>query len=88
MSSGRSFSGGQVDRDRVESVEQVLAESAFPHLPLQLAVRRREEAHVHVQHSRRAHRLHFAELQRPEELGLQLAWQLGDLVEEHRPFVS
>src|SRR5207249_2113606 len=74
----------ELDRDRIEAVQQVLAEAALPRVALQVAVRRRDEAHVDLLHLRGADRLDLAELQGPQQLDLQVLRQLADLVEEQR----
>ncbi len=46
MSSRRSRSGTELDREYVEPEIEVLAESAAPHLLLEVAIGRRDHAHV------------------------------------------
>ena len=78
---------GQADRHDVEPVEEVLAERALRDELLQIAVRRRDEAHVDADRLDAADALELALLQRAEELHLHLDGDLADLVEEERAAV-
>ena len=75
---------GQRDRDHVEPVEEVLAEAALAHLLLEVAVGGRHDPHVD------RHRLGAADaqdlplLQDAQQLHLQVALEVADLVEEQR----
>ena len=68
--------------DDVEAIEEILAERALAHALRQIAVGRRQDAHVDLLRSRRAERAQLALLQHAQELGLQLRRQVADLVEE------
>ena len=56
MSSFRSRSGGRLNRDDVQPVEQVFAELAFLHHLPQVEIRRGDDAHINLDgfHARRA----------------------------------
>jgi hypothetical protein len=84
MSSARSRSGGKVDREHVEPVQQVLAQLARLHRFQRVAVGRRDHAHVGLQHLRGAHAHEGARLQHAQQLDLQVQRHLGDLVQEQR----
>ena len=71
----------------VEPVVEILAEPARAHELLQVAVGRREDAHVHVPHPLLAHRPHLALLQDAQELRLRRRRELAHLVEQERPAV-
>ncbi len=85
MSSPRSRSGGKLDLDRVEPVQQVLPERRFVAELAPGQVGRRDDAHVDGHRHVGAHRHHLAPLQRGQELGLQLARDVADLVQEQGP---
>ena len=88
MSSGRSRSGGHVDLDDVEPVEQVLAELALLDLLLQVLVRRGDHADVHLDALVAADPLELPLLEDAEQLGLHGRRDVADLVEEDRPLVG
>ena len=70
------------DGDDVEAVEEVLPEPALPDLPLEVAVGRRHHPHVHRHRLGPAHAQDLSLLQDAQQLHLQLALELADLVEE------
>jgi hypothetical protein len=76
--------GRNADAADVQAVQEVGAEAAGGHLPLQVAVGGRDDAHVDVQRVVGADRLDLALLQRPQELRLHVQRQLADLVQEER----
>ena len=82
MSSRRSRSGGQVDRDDVEPVVQVLAEPAGVDLVEQVAVGRRDDPRVDLDGPGVADPLELPLLQDPQQLDLELGRGAVDLVEE------
>ena len=86
-SSGRSRSGGTRIGHDVEPVEEVLAEAAGLHLGGEVAVGRRDEAHVDGL-GPPADLLHLARLQRAQDLGLDGQRQLANLVDEERALVG
>ena len=88
MSSRRSASGGQLQRHDVEPVVEVLAELARRLLRVEVAMRRRDHAHVDRNRLRRAHRPHLAFLQHAQQLHLQRQRHVADLVEEQRAAVG
>src|SRR5204863_5833926 len=75
----------QLDADDVDAVVEVLAEAALLDRRLEVAVRRRHEAHVEADLAAAAQRAHHALLQRAQELWLEAQRKLADLVEEERP---
>ena len=84
MSSRRSRSVGTRHLDDVEAEEEVLAEAAGLHVVFEVAVRRRDDAHVGLARARLAQPLELTFLQEAQQLGLQAGGQLADLVEEQR----
>ena len=88
MSSRRSRSGGNLDRDDVEAVEQIFLELAVgDHLP-QIAVGGGDDAHVDLLGPLGAERLELALLQHAQQLRLQRRAHRADLVEEDRAAVG
>ena len=78
-----------LDVEDVEAVVEVLAEPALRDALAQVAVRRRDDAHVDAGHRRvGAERLDRPLLQDAQELGLRGQRDLGDLVEEQRAAVG
>src|SRR5690606_21334783 len=75
-------------REHVEAVIQVGAEPALRDLRREIAVRRRDDANVHLQRRVGADALDLAFLQRAQELGLRAERQLADLVEEQRAAIG
>ena len=75
------------DRDDVEPVVEVLAEAARLHVGREVAVRRGDEPHVDRLRAP-ADLLHFARLERAQDLGLDRQRELADLVDEERAFVG
>src|SRR5437762_12560062 len=63
-------------------IVQILTETAPRNLSGKIAVCRGNDANVHFARLRTAHGFVFAFLKNTQEFGLQLEWQLGDLVEE------
>ena len=88
MSSRRSRSGGQLDRDDVEPVEEVLLEPAVGHHLPEVAVGGGDDAHVDALGPLGAERLELALLQHAQQLRLQRRAHRPDLVEEDRAAVG
>ena len=82
MSDGRSRSGGIVDVEDPEAVEQVLAKVAALDGFAQVAVGGGDDPDVRLQEARPAEPLELALLQHPQELRLRGQAHLADLVEE------
>ena len=82
MSSRRSRSGRNRNFDGVQAEEQILAELSGGNRVLQVAVGRRDQAHVDVLGARRAHALDLAGLEHAQQLGLLANRHVADLVEE------
>ena len=74
----------QVDGEHVEAVEQVRTEAAFLDQVRQVAVGGRDYAEIHVDRLRAAHAHDFALLEHPQQVGLRLEADVGDLVQKHR----
>ena len=75
------------ERDDVQAVVEVLAESPFFHLDVEVAVRRGDDPHVHRRPLRGADRSHLPVLQHAQELRLQSERHVADLIQEQRPSV-
>ena len=78
----------QDDRDDVESVVEVIAERAFADHRLEVAVRRRDDAHIDVYRLLATDAVELLLLQDAQELDLQVLVELSDLVEEDRAVVG
>ena len=86
-SSRRARSGGSVDADHVEPVEEVFAEGAFLDELPKVGVGRRNDAGVELDRLRFADALDLALLQRAQQLGLQRQRHQADFVDEERAAV-
>ena len=74
---------GHVHPQHRQPVEQVRPEAALVHFGLQLAVRRRDHAHVDLHRPLAAQPRHLAPLQHPQQAGLKLPaadWTWDELV--------
>lgn len=80
--------GGHLDRENVETIEQVLAEIARRHLFGQIAVGRRNDANIHLDRAFGTDRIDFAFLQRAQQLDLHVERQFADLVQEERAAIG
>jgi hypothetical protein len=69
-------------------VVEVGAEAAGPHLLLEVAVGRRDDARPRLAGERLADELVFAVFQHAQQLGLQFERQFADLVEQQRAFAG
>ena len=72
----------ELDLDRVEAKEKILAKAPRLDLGVQIDVRGREHAHVHLTRARIADALHLAGLQHAQELRLLMQREISDLVQE------
>ena len=89
MSSRRSRSGGTVEVDDVQAIEQILAERALGDHVAQVAVRRGNDPDVDAPaRAIGADLLQLAGLQESEQQPLHPQRHLADFVEENRPFVG
>ena len=77
----------QLQRDDVQAVIEILAELARRLLRFEVAVRRRDDAHVDRKRLRRADRPHLALLEHAQQLHLQRQRHVADLVQEERAAV-
>ena len=73
-----------MNRERRDAVIEVFAERPLLRGPVQVLVRRRQHAHVHLARRALAERVDFALLQEAQELRLQGERQVAYLVEEER----
>ena len=78
----------QLDRDDVDAVVELLAELPLDGRLPEVAVGRRDHAHVHVHEGRPADAADLTLLQRAQQLHLKPHGHLGDLVEEERAVVG
>jgi hypothetical protein len=77
----------QSDRNHVHAIVELLAELSPRNGVAEVAIRGRDEAHVHVDHRRAAHAPDLPLLQRAQQLDLKRRRQLRDLIEEQRAAV-
>ena len=85
---GSLAQGGQQEREDIESIIKVAAESAVGGHLCQIAVRRRDETHVDLDRLVAAETLEFLFLQHAQQLGLQLQGNVTHLVEKKCPAVG
>ena len=78
---------GHDDVDRVEPIEEILAERAGIDGTFEISVGGRDHLHVDRLALARADRRHFEPLQHVEELRLQVERHLADLIEKHHATV-
>jgi hypothetical protein len=78
----------QLDARDGEPVVEVLPEPPLLDLHLEITSGGRHDAGVDAEPSLSPHALHFAALERPEELWLQRRVEVADLVDQERPAVS
>jgi len=76
--------GRYLDAHDLEPVVDVLAEGSLAHHRVEVAVRRRDDAHVDAAALRATHAADLVVLQHAQELDLKSEWDLADLVEEKR----
>ena len=80
--------GRKVESHHVQAVEEVFAEVSLGDHFRQVAVRRRDDAHVYLTGLVRPHGAHFAALENPQQLGLHLERHVADLVQEERAAIG
>src|SRR5206468_5522661 len=78
----------QPEHQALEPEPEILAEPALGDAPLEVAVARGHDAHVHARRPRGAHPVKDLLLQHAQQLALLIGAQLADLVEEDRPAIS
>ena len=74
----------QRQRDDVQAVEQVLAETARPHFGFEVAVGRGDQSNVGLPLARLAQPFVGAVVEEPQQTRLRVGRQLADLIEEQR----
>ncbi len=74
----------QGQREDIQAIEQVFAETPRRDFFTQVSVRRRQHAHVELNHVATAEAFDLTFLQHAQQLGLQRQAHLGDLVEQQR----
>src|SRR5262249_15777712 len=79
--------GGNRHWKNVQAVVQVAAERPLFHHLFQIAVRGRDNAHIHLLRPRAAQALKLMLLQYAQQLGLQIEWNVADFIEEQRSLV-
>src|SRR2546426_844976 len=77
-----------LDRNDVEAVVEIVAEATLADQRLEIAVGRRDHAHVHADRVLTPDALERLLLERPEHLRLRLQAHVADLVEEERAAVG
>src|SRR2546422_2910520 len=76
--------GRQGDRELVQSIVDILAEPAGPHLALERHIGGGDEPHLHRDRLRASERLHLSHLQRTQQLRLGGERKIDDFIEEQR----
>src|SRR5580704_108749 len=77
-----------VNRQHVQSIEEIGAQATIRDVALEVAIRGRDEANVDANRARCADAFDLLFLQRAQELHLTLERQLADLIEEQRRAVG
>src|SRR5579862_2667965 len=80
--------GRNHDREYVEPVKKICAESALANHLLQILIRSSNDANINSNCARAAQSLKLAFLENSQELGLQLKRQFPDLIQEQRSLVG
>src|SRR5580704_7011444 len=75
-----------IDREDVETVEQIRTEFLIFYHHIEVAIGRRNQPGLRVERARVAEPLKLTLLEHPQELWLQFEWDLADLVEENGAF--
>ena len=88
MSTGRSRSDGQPDRERVDAVVEVLAEPAVADELVERPVGGRDQAEVHLDRLLAAEALEAPVFEHAQQLGLRDEREVADLVEEQRAAIG
>ena len=78
----------QHNRKHKNPVIQILAKRPLPHLLFQIAMRRHNHPHIHMNRLIPAHALYLALLQHPQQLRLHRNRHVANLVEKQRSAVS
>src|SRR6185369_11592088 len=77
-----------LDRHHTQAIVEILAEAPFADGLFEVAIGRRDDAHVHALRGHPADRLEHAVLEHAQQLHLQLRAHVADLVEEDRAAVG
>ena len=72
----------QFQRDHVQAIKQVFSKRAIRAHLIEIAMRSRDDAHVHIHRLRRAHGPHRAVLQHTQQLRLKREWHVADFIEK------
>ena len=88
MSSGRLRKAGHEDLQHAQAEVEVAAEASFGDVPLQIAVRGGDHAHVDLDRLAAADALERMPFQHAEKLGLDGGAHLADFVEHQRALVG
>ena len=84
ISTRRSRSGGSVQADDAEAVEEVLAEAPLADQRVEVGVGGDDQADVDAARLRIANRVNLVRFQEAQQLGLDVEAGIADLVEEQR----
>ena len=84
MSSGRSRSGGKLDRKHRKPVEQILPETFRAHCAFQIDIRRRHHANISLDHFIAADTRELSVLQHAQQTHLRRQTHLANFVEKQR----
>ena len=77
-----------MDRQDVQSVEEIFSEAMVGDLLLQVPIRGGDQPYVHLDRLGASDALEFMLLQHPQQLDLRISGQVSDFVEEKRALVS
>ena len=79
---------GNPQRQHVQPEKKIAAERAFVHGPFQIAIGRGQNSHVDGNALHASHRTNLLLLNRPQQLRLQVDWQLANFVQKYRASFS
>ena len=75
--------GWHFDRKDIEPIKKVAAETAVRGGSAQIAIRGRNDAHVHTDRLSTADALEFTLLEDPQECGLRVSREFADFIQEN-----
>src|SRR5579864_3200561 len=79
--------GWHDDGEDVKPIIEVGAKTAFLHCPVQVAITRSYDAHIHFDSATASKRLKLVLLQDSQEFYLSFEWKLADFIEEQGPAI-